>query len=431
MTDTTQQATRDLADASRYIRTYAKDMAAAGGDVSAEEAKPTPAPQPIITPKPEPAPVESVKEVAPIEKPQQAQPEPGTPEREAILARLRARTAAPQPLPVMQPITPTAPVAQPVPVPAPQRSVAPPPPEKQKVVESPAPLHTYKTDFADEIDTKKASRFSVLAADANAERNPIPEPKKENRTLPTVFAALLLITLGAGGVYGAYLFVTQTPSIPLQPLAPSLVFVDERVELTGPDFFSQLVQLSDEPLIEGNAILVYTTNATTTEQGLVRTPQPGRNLIYALNLGAPDILLRNIDQRSTVGVLNAAGETRAFFVMRVDSYERTYAGMLSWEATILRNLSDLYPEYPDDEPSDFSFDTATSTASSSAAILPETPFTGTFRDEVLQNHDVRVVRDAEGRSILLYGYRDKNTLIITRNEAAYLELVRRLNAQGN
>lgn len=428
MTDTTQQATRDLADASRYIRTYAKDMAAAGGSVSAEDARPTPAPQPAVpAPVTPPVAVEPAKKETVVEKPAAPQPEPGTPEREAILARLRTRAVS-QPLPVMQPILPTAPVAQPAPQP-----IAPPPPQppKPKVSESPAPLHTYKTDFADEIDTKKANRFSVLAADANQKRAEVPQPKKQNKTIPTILGALMLIGLGAGGVYGAYLFVTQTPSIPLQPLAPSLVFVDERVELSGPDYRSQLAQLTNEPLVDGNAILVYTTNSTTTEQGLVRTPQPGRTLIYALNLGAPDILLRNIDQRSTVGVLNSGGETRTFFVMRVDSYERTYAGMLSWESSILRSLEDLYPEYTVEPLTDFSFDTATSSASSSAAIMPETPFTGVFRDEVLENHDIRVVRDALGRSLLLYGYRDKNTLLIARNEAAYLELVRRLNAQGN
>jgi hypothetical protein len=46
---------------------------------------------------------------------------------------------------------------------------------------------------------------------------------------------------------------------------------------------------------------------------------------------------------------------------------------------------------------------------------------------VVQNRDVRIFRDEEGRTVLLYGFRDKETLIIARDEASYLALVDRMN----
>jgi tRNA(His) 5'-end guanylyltransferase len=41
---------------------------------------------------------------------------------------------------------------------------------------------------------------------------------------------------------------------------------------------------------------------------------------------------------------------------------------------------------------------------------------------------VRALRDEEGRVLLLYGFSDKETLIIVRNEASYTALVERLAA---
>lgn len=440
MSDTDQEATRDLADASRYIRTYAKDLAAAGGDTAVVTEDPAPAkPAPPSEPKPIPTP-------APVPPPQPVQPPPPIPEpqpvvqeRDAILARLKDRLKQQQPLPTVEPIRPTPavfvepPKAEVPPIPPVVKAVQPPPPPvptPKPVSEVPSPIHTFKTDFADEIDNKKASAFSVLAAEGNSKERKIPEPKRDTKILPTIIGSIALVTIGAGAVFGAYLFIANPPALPVPSLAPSLVFVDERIEIEGPDYIGAIANLANEPLVEGNAILTYITYSTTTKQGLVRTPLPGGELIKNMELSAPDILLRNIDELSTVGIINAGGDTRAFFIMRVDSYQRTYAGMLSWESTMSRNLAELYPEYPESVEVPV-MNMGTSTASSSAFILPEPEYYSTFKDEILQNHDVRVLRDKEGRSLILYGYRDKDTLIIARNEAAFLELVRRLTAQGN
>ena len=49
-----------------------------------------------------------------------------------------------------------------------------------------------------------------------------------------------------------------------------------------------------------------------------------------------------------------------------------------------------------------------------------------FVDEVVRNHDVRVYRDATGKSVLLYGYWNQTTLVIARDVAAFTELLQRL-----
>jgi hypothetical protein len=86
--------------------------------------------------------------------------------------------------------------------------------------------------------------------------------------------------------------------------------------------------------------------------------------------------------------------------------------MLGWETDMPEDLALLYPAYPE---------------------APQTPGSGQvarFVDETVANHDVRALKDSAGRTILLYGYRDKQTLIIARDEAAFTALLVRLGASG-
>ena len=67
-----------------------------------------------------------------------------------------------------------------------------------------------------------------------------------------------------------------------------------------------------------------------------------------------------------------------------------------------------------------------STSSPQATVPPARTFSIFFFDEVVANHDVRIYRDAEGRSILLYGYWNQTTLVIARDPSAFAEILGRL-----
>ena len=136
-----------------------------------------------------------------------------------------------------------------------------------------------------------------------------------------------------------------------------------------------------------------------------------------------------------MGVIHEGGETRAFFALRVSSYERTFAGMLTWEPLMMRDLGLLYPLYPEDvieEPVvDLSASTTPKVASTTPRIVPAPAVSrGRFEDTVVANRDVRILRDTRGRSLLLYGYADKETLVIARNEASFAALITRLAAKN-
>lgn len=404
----------------KYIRTFQGDMAVAqkGG---APDLVPVAEHQKIIAEAP-PPPVAEPKATAPAAAPAPA-PVWNEQVRAATLERLHAQMAADE--------------AEGV-----QRST-----EHSRPIgieeEAPSPLRTYSADFSDHVKEEGAATFSVLAAEQDAGPHHVLEVA-EPSPLRGVFygaAAVLLVTLGTAGAYMAYSsYLTRQAPVELPREISAPIFVDEREALVGEGVALRDAMLASvaRPLAPDTVRFLYSQSATTTRE----------SLIVAAGLSVPNIVARNIDgQRSMAGVVQVANNQSPFFILTVSSYNETFAGMLSWEASMPRDLALFFPAYPVPPPvvTPVATTTATSTlaaatstkplatttAATSTPPLPPPPPKLIFRDAVIANHDVRLFKDAQGRVVLLYGYWNPTTLIIARSEAAYLEITTRLaNSSG-
>lgn len=306
-------------------------------------------------------------------------------------------------------------------------------------------MHTYSSDFSNRIDTKSASTFSVLAAEQDSQTKTaavLSAPKKSPvKAIVAVGTGILLLALAGGGIFATYQFVMTMRNTPIASLTvPSIVFADEYRELsgTGYDLTSAFASSANGALVPGNVLVTYILTDASGEDGtILRSPAGGAAFVRALQVPAPDILLRNIAEESTTGVINAGGNTTPFFALRVDSYERTYAGVLTWEPLMPRDLTLLYPLYPVETAPTIEETVATTTATSTIAtttrptpvFATEAPARTRFEDAIVANHDVRILRDTAGRSLILYGYADKRTLLIVRDEASFEALLARLKGE--
>ena len=301
----------------------------------------------------------------------------------------------------------------PVPVPVPPIERAPEPPAQPAPEESvPAPIETYSADFMQKMRETGASTATVVAAEQDA--GPAPEPEEPEqrsrrvRTVVSIVAGVVLLAAGVAGVYLSYSrYLTALAPVSIMQVAPTPIFVDSREKIAGTG--QALMQAIEQSVAEPSA------------PATVRLLQSGSSegVFLALSLPAPGILLRNINQSGGMaGVVNADGTASPFFILSVDSYAATFSGMLSWEPTMQGDLSRIFPAYP---PGSGPQPAATTTAATSTP--PSSPG---FVDDSVGNHDVRVYRDAAGRSVLLYGYWDPSTLIIARDPASFAEILRRL-----
>lgn len=335
--------------------------------------------------------------------------------------------------------SPVPPASSPVNEPIPDPQPIPQPIEIPSTREEPTPIKTYAGDFSDRMKDTQASTATVLAAEQDAAPS-IPYQSKPR----SAFGGFLLIFAGAilffASGFGAY-FVYSRFAVTIDPiisasLVSTPIFVDEREQVsgTGAVLLSAIRQSINRPLAPDTVRLIYSANATSTDN----------SIFSALQIPAPNILLRNINALgSMAGILKIGGDQSPFFILSVFSYNDTFSGMLSWEPLMPRDLAQLFPSYEEatsiisaatstlattttaiastTAPKIVSKSATTTTATSSA----QTSSVG-FHDEVVSNHDVRVYRDVEDRIVFLYGYWDQMTLIIARNPTAFVEIVRRL-----
>lgn len=304
-----------------------------------------------------------------------------------------------------------------------------------------SPIETYANDFSQRMKETRASTATVLAAEQDAgPRVPQPlVPEKKFHWNSRIVIGITLLLFGGMGIYIAYTrYLTTVSPIILAPTVSAPIFVDDREKIsgTGPVLLQAIEQSVSRPLSVGSVRLLFMANTIDTD-----------SVFSALHVSAPDILLRNVNAMdSMAGIVNtgsanaaAAGSNQSpFFILSVISYSNTFSGMLSWEPLILRNLETLFPAYPEEISTSPIAPASGLLQGSTTTLATTTPKTTvrlprpapasvpTFVDEVVANHDVRVYRDAAGRSILLYGYWNQTTLILARDAAAFTEIVQRL-----
>jgi hypothetical protein len=161
-------------------------------------------------------------------------------EREAILARLKARLAAQQPAPIAV------------------QEVTLPPAE-------PSPFHSFSSDFSDRIDQQKASTFSVLAAEKDAAPKRKPASRRKSTIILPITIAILLIAVGGGGAYVAYTYMKSDAPVAIIPTSSSLVSSNAQVTLSGyGTSLQQSVQQQTEKAITANSITTYFFCSSTT-----------------------------------------------------------------------------------------------------------------------------------------------------------------------
>lgn len=400
----------------KYIRTFAGDMDIfqKGGTPGLAPLKPAPAP--IAPPLPPEAPM-----IPPIPFPEEI----SAPHAPLKVATPAERLVEASPV-VIKPVSaPRAPIAPADVLPAPL------PPKK---FEDTSPLKTYSEDFRAHVKETKASTATILAAEQDAKTGaPAAEISvPDNKNLWYSIAGVMLFVITGIGAYFAYTQygVTNAPVV-IAPVASTPIFVDsrEKVSGTGIALMQAIKQSVDKPL------------AVNTVRLLSFDSTPPTSVFLSLGMALPDILSRNVtaDMAGVVSVMNGGGAAQSpFFILAVSSYSASFSGMLSWESKMQNALETLYPLYTaattvTSTVSTFSTTTPTTTTTTkkvttktTTTILPAPAPQEGFRDEVVGNHDVRIYRDAAGRSILLYGYWDQSTLIIARDPSAFAEILGRL-----
>ena len=161
------------------------------------------------------------------------------------------------------------------------------------------------------------------------------------------------------------------------------------------------------------------------------TKSDGQTVLARLMPHAPNILKRSISGDITIGVYG--GDSAVPFVLfKTNSYEGTFSGLLEWEKFMSDDLfvfmNVLLPENkaPESPAINTVLLDSTSTPATSTERVPVNRDINLFIDRTIKNKDMRVLQDDAGKIYFLYGFVDKNTVIITTNPETFFEVSSRL-----
>lgn len=239
-----------------------------------------------------------------------------------------------------------------------------------------------------------------------------PTPQVKNRKLSRLvfYGVSALVAVGAvwGGVsLSMWLLVQEGGLTPTNSISQSeetknlsLIIADRETELlltrSRDEFYNEILNNSQDS--GGINIILPTINRTT---GVI--PASAEDLLQNLGWQASPALLRSISGMN-FGTLG----TTPFIVMRVTSFDTALGGLLVAEKNLSNDLAPLFGE-----PVSNSFDTTETGGELRPAY---------FEDDIVKNHDVRVLRDELDREAIVYGFVNQNTVIITTDRGAFAAL---------
>jgi len=253
-------------------------------------------------------------------------------------------------------------------------------------------IHTLSGDTLHAIEEQKITQEKLIARREQEEVRIRQEREYRQEQVKTVRSYkvrnILILLSSAVALFGASILVlnfvnNKNQNVPVQPIQTEQTLVS--FEIKKEIIFS----LADVRDIEKMKTKFLTEAVATSNGNTYYVTDPSiANLFSTLSPSVPDMFLRTVKEIFYGGRANGN-----FVVINVDSYERSYAGLLEWEPTMSTDLTPLFGVV----------------ATSSAP----------FQDKVIENKDVRSVYDSSGQIMFLYGFYNQNIVIFAKNEEVF------------
>lgn len=288
------------------------------------------------------------------------------------------------------------------------------PQNTQTKPDSPKPIvRTYQSDVAAALKEKKGSIIGIAAAEERRRQEQggvfTPDAEAARKKKRLLVVAISLVVLGIG-VFG-FLFFAQkqkaaTPAGTATLVAPSIIFVNTQKELSiGGKDRAALIAATAKEIKEANIRLDFIEQLFFTKtEGTIKTIVSVGDFFALASEHIPPTLLRSFEGDYLFGIHAFNGNT-PFLMVRLNSFENAFSGMLKWEKFMPDDILPLFGKVD---------------------VLKTLPQTGHFGDYLFMNQDMRVLRNQMGDIVLLYAFPDRDTLVITTDQDTFKEAVDRL-----
>lgn len=348
-----------------------------------------------------------------------------------------------------------------------------------------SPLHTYADDVKSAVQSDGVSMAKIVMAEAKKQEaekvseSELSPTSDKNKSIITI--SIVVILVAVVGFAGTWYFVNKRDAI-LTPVEqqrkPSVIPYDEEfvvsLEARERKKLVEIIDQSKKQNYQKETAIVYLP--ILYKGGTSTLTMSTENFLATLDARASSALVRAFGTEFMFGLNRIAGQPKPFLLLYSDSFNQMYAGMLEWEPAMADDIGDLFftkddlveVSAPDvSNPQTFAKQnlggqaTSTSTSTSTKATLAigttstttsfgiATTSTSTipemntveqkafkskyiianslkFKDEVLNNRDMRVLRTVSGKVLMYYTFINDEILLIAKDYGTLDEVVKRL-----
>ncbi|HRH26211.1 MAG TPA: hypothetical protein PLF31_01960 [Candidatus Paceibacterota bacterium] len=301
-------------------------------------------------------------------------------------------------------------------------------------------LRTFESDTAELIERQKQSTFSIQQAEEKRraatattvvgakveERKQVFRDSGSKNSLLLLLSALFIL-IGTGSV----LYF--------------LILKDKQANFLPPSQIESLYASQYETVIEDTSekkgvlrekiagVVLGAQHEVGSIEHIKITEKGSGEIIDADELlleiaeDVPPALLRSLIKDSYMVGTVQHERKEPFIIFNIELYENAFSNMLTFEPSLANIFDGIISKgtttsIPVEPVGTTTMGTSTASTPVIQSILPPT-LTKEFRDALVKNRDVRLIRDVEGNSKVLYSFYDEQTLIITTNESAFSDIL--------
>ena len=270
-------------------------------------------------------------------------------------------------------------------------------------------LRTYTSDMADAIRQNEVSVIKIaLAEKEKREQENIYKQAEGTKTSKIFFVigGIILISVGLVGSY--YLFQKKETVAPIiTNNFETFINYDlySAIDVTNITNQNNLINVIEENnlLNVGQVEAIFLSKKINEVEEKLNT----KDFLSLIESNAPGSLVRSLSEKYLLGeYITTEKKSVKFLIFETNNYAQTYASMLEWEKTILKDLFIIL---------------------NLKNIPVESPlFEKQWKDVVINNRDARVLYGDNGEGILYYVFINKNHFVITSDKETLKEVISRL-----
>ena len=270
------------------------------------------------------------------------------------------------------------------------------PPEIKPPIKS---LRTFQGDVDEAISKNNYSTSDIFLAEQKRRDHtfPIGPQDTASRNKFFIFLGGILLLLGIITIVAVY-YIKSSEEVALIQKTKTLMGFSKEVNFniassSREDLLNKIISEKQSFNLPLNSVLyINIINSDATSANV-------EDVLWLLSPNMPSSLSRSFENKYMLGVYSF-DTNEPFIILRTNDFPVSFAGMLKWENNMVLDLGRLFTIFQN---------------------IGTT--TDTFIDKTLKNKDLRVLKKNDGKTVLLYSFIDKNTLVITTNENIFTAIL--------